>query len=132
MSDEKKYTEEEKKAFVDEMIHKVKNGGKRELSLDELAHTSGGRTLTTGEEVTIELIDRYEAMFIDMDLSADALIILNDELGFYPTVPSDLVEATKPKFGDHHWIHYWASKQRNKVRQDESGDDSFWADYSTG
>ena len=133
MSKEKKYTEEEIRSIVDDTIQKAKCGKKIELTPEELEHVAGGRrVLKTGEVVTIELIDRYEAMFIDMDLSADALIILNDELGFYPTVPSDLVQATKPKFGDHHWIHYWASKQRNKVRQDESGDDSFWADYSTG
>ena len=133
MSDKKKYTKEEIRTFVDEAIRRAKSGEKRELTPEELEHAAGGRrVLKTGEVVTIELIDRYEAMFIDMDLSADALIILNDELGFYPTVPSDLVQATKPKFGDHHWIHYWASKQRNKVRQDESGDDSFLVEYSTG
>ncbi len=81
MSEEKKYTKEEIRSFVDDTIQKAKSVKKIELTPEELEHVAGGRrVLKTGEVVTIELIDRYEAMFIDMDLSADALIILNDEL----------------------------------------------------
>lgn len=78
MSEEKKYTKEEIRLFVDDTIQKAKSGKKIELTPKELEHVAGGRRriLKTGEVVTEELINRYESMFIDMNLSADALIML--------------------------------------------------------
>ena len=68
MSKEEKYTEEEIRTIVDDTIKKAKCGKKIELTPEELEHVAGGRrVLKTGEVVTIELIDRYEAIFIDMD-----------------------------------------------------------------
>ena len=115
MSKEKKYTEEEKKAFVDEMIHKVKNGGKRELSLDELAHTSGGRTLTTGEDVTEEVIDRYRDFFKAQNVDMNMLLALNDEFGFYP-VDRHVMAQSINLYEDKH-VDWWATLQKEKLRK---------------
>ena len=130
MSEEKKYTPEEKKALIEEAIRKAKNGKKRELTLEELEQTAGGRKLTTGEVITEEVIDEYVTIFKGCHLRADDLIIINDELGFFPTEPRILEECMKDYEGA--WIDQWATKQKSKVRQENSGDYSIWNQLSTG
>ena len=130
MSEEKKYTQEEKKAFIEEAIRKAKSGEKRELTPEELEQTAGGRTLTTGEVITEKVIDEYVAIFKACHLRADDLIILNDTMGFYPTDPRILEECMKDYEGA--WIDQWATKQKSKVRQENGGDYSIWEQFSTG
>ena len=130
MSEEKKCTQEEKKALIDEVIRKAKSGEKRELTPEELKQFTGGRTLTTGEVITEEVIDEYVAIFKANHLRADDLIIINDALGFYPTEPGILEECMKDYEGA--WIDQWATKQKSKIRRENSGKDTLWEQYSTG
>lgn len=109
----------------------MKKENTMELNINELELVVGGRTLSTGEEITIEVIDEYEKLFKSIGLTADELIITNYAMGFYPT--DDKLIAYCMRDGTH--IDQWASKQRSKVRQDiraRNGEGSYLDQWSTG
>ena len=142
MSSEKKYTDEEVKAIVDDALRKAKEKlaagltpediirEDKELTPDELESAAGGRTLTNGQEITRELIEQYAAAFKALKANSDVLRMMSDELGFWPTDEHGMVD--KPDY-EGAWIDYWATKQKSKVRQTkDGGDKSFLDRYSTG
>ena len=130
MSNEKKYTDEEIRAIVDDAIVKAKNGEKRKLTPEELDNVAGGLApvLTTGEYITEELIDTYANRMKALNLNVDTVIILSDNLGFYPCDGKGMHGCA-----NHHefaYIDYWATLQKGKVRQ--RGEDDWLNAYSTG
>jgi|GEM_PF-2155789 len=142
MSSEKKYTDEEVKAIVDDALRKAKEklaagltpeeimSEERELTPDELESAAGGRTLTNGQLITEELVDTYAAIFKARKMNSDVLIITSETLGFWPTDEQGMVDKSAYE-GD--WIDYWATKQKSKVRQTKDGGYKSLLDrYSTG
>ena len=109
----------------------MKKENTMELNINELELVVGGRTLSTGEEITIEVIDEYEKLFKSIGLTSDQLIITSHAMGFYPT--DEHLIARCMREGTH--IDQWASKQRSKVRQDicaRNGEGSYLDQWSTG
>lgn len=118
MGEEKKYTEEEIKTIVDDIICKAKKGEKKELSLDELQHTTGGRTLTTGEVITEEVIDQYREFFKSQNVDLNMLTVLNDTMGFYP-VDRNVLSQSINLYEDKH-IDWWATLQKDKLHKENN------------
>ena len=91
---EKKYTQEEIRAIVDEAFNKAKLNARRELNLDEVQTVSGGnqyfdadgnRILKTGEPYCIETAEKYakEAMSLyEITGNWDVPETFLDDLGF--------------------------------------------------
>lgn len=143
MNSEKKYTDEEIRAKVEESIRKAKEklaagltpeeimSEDRELTPDELESAAGGRTLTTGEVITRELIEQYAAMFKARKMNSDVLKLVSKELGFYPMDEKNITQTNRAYDGA--WIDQWATNQKGKVRQTEDGGYKSLLDkYSTG
>ena len=107
MSTEKKYTDEEVKAIVEDAMRKAKEklaagltpeeimSEERELTPDELESAAGGRTLTTGEVITRELIEQYAAMFKAGKMNSDVLKLVSKELGFYPMDEKNITQTNR-------------------------------------
>jgi len=141
MSTEKKYTDEEVKAIVEDAMRKAKEklaagltpeeimSEERELTPDELESAAGGRTLTTGEVITRELIEQYAAMFKAGKMNSDVLKLVSKELGFYPMDEKNITQTNRDYDGA--WIDQWATNQKGKVRQEGEGN-NFLNQYSTG
>ena len=143
MSSEKKHTDEEVKAIVEDAMRTVKEKAAagltpediiredKELTPDELESAAGGRTLTTGEEITIELVDTYAAIFKARKMNSDMLKLVSNELGFYPMDERNITQTNRAYDGA--WIDQWATNQKGKVRQTEDGGYKSLLDrYSTG
>ena len=125
MNSEKKYTDEEIRAKVEESIRRAEEklaagltpeeimSEDRELTPDELESAAGGRTLTTGQVLTEEVVDQYAAFFKEMELTGDVLIIMSKELGFYPMDEAIVYHASRQYPGAH--IDHWATKQKRNV-----------------
>ena len=125
MSMEKKYTQEEIRAKVEEPIRRAKEKlaaghtpeeiihENKELTPDELESVTGGRTLTTGQVLTEEVVDQYAAFFKEMELTGDVLITMSEPLGFYPMDEAIVYHASRQYPGAH--IDHWATKQKRNV-----------------
>ena len=125
MSMEKKYTQEEIRAKVEEPIRRAKEKlaaghtpeeiihENKELTPDELESVTGRRTLTTGQVLTEEVVDQYAAFFKEMELTGDVLITMSEPLGFYPMDEAIVYHASRQYPGAH--IDHWATKQKRNV-----------------
>lgn len=94
---------------------------------------ASARTLTTGQEITEELVNQYADYFKSMKISSDVLRLTSNELGFYPTDNYGLLVAEEHHEGGH--IDYWATLQRSKVLQDRNakeGKGAFLDTFSRG
>ncbi len=85
----------------------------KELTPDELESVAGGRTLTTGQVLTEEVVDQYAAFFKEMELTGDVLITMSESLGFYPMDEAIVYHASRQYPGAH--IDHWATKQKRNV-----------------
>ena len=139
MNSEKKYTDEEIRAKVEESIRRAEEklaagltpeeimSEDRELTPDELESAAGGRTLTTGQVLTEEVVDQYAAFFKEMELTGDVLIIMSKELGFYPMDEAIANRVSRKYPGAH--VDHWATKQKRNIRKENNPDPSFWDKY---
>lgn len=107
MSTEKKYTDEEVKAIVEDAMRKAKEKlaagltpediirEDKELTPDELESAAGGRTLTNGQLITEELGDQYAAIFKARKMNSDMLRLVSNELGFYPMDEKNITQTNR-------------------------------------
>ena len=133
MSMEKKYTQEEIRTKVEESIRRAKEKlaaghtpeeiihENKELTADELESVAGGRMLTTGQEITVELVDQMAAAFKAQKVSADVLLKMSEELGFWPVHISDIYGARRKNEYEFAYIDQWATNQKGKLRQTQNG-----------
>ena len=145
MSIEKKYIQEEIRTKVEESIRRAKEKlaagltpeeiihENKELTADELESVAGGRMLTTGQEITVELVDQMAAVFKAQKVSADELIIMSHDLGFWPEHVSSITLARQRNEHEFAYIDQWATNQKGKVRQTQNGGFKNYLDpYSPG
>ena len=86
--------------------------------------------LTTGEEVTEEVIDRYATLFKELKLNPTSLIIFSKDMGFFDTNEKDITGIPEEYEGAN--IDYWASSQKSKLRQRTEGYTSILDPFSRG
>ena len=94
---------------------------------------ASARTLTTGQEITEELVNQYADFFKSCKINSDVLRLTSYELGFYATDDHGLLSAENHHEGGH--VDYWATLQRSKVRQEKNareGHGSFLDRWSRG
>ena len=94
---------------------------------------ASARTLTTGEVLTEEVVDRYAATLKVVGATSDELILFSHEYGFFNTDERGIMGCNKAYNGA--WIDYWATLQRSKLcqeREAKEGKGSFLDPYSRG
>ena len=96
MSNEKKYTQEEMKAIVDGILRKSNLSPTREISMDEMGHVAGGRTLPKTHQ---EIDDKWDAVESTRDHFGMAVAsILAHDLGLIDSAvyENDITRFTIP------------------------------------
>ena len=86
--------------------------------------------LTTGEEVTEEVIDRYATLFKELKLNPTSLIIVSNDMGFFDTNEKGITGSAEEYEGAN--IDYWATLQKSKLRQRTEGYTSILDPFSRG
>ena len=86
--------------------------------------------LTTGEEVTEEVIDRYATLFKELKLNPTSLIIVSNDMGFFDTNEKGITGSAEEYEGAN--IDYWATLQKSKLRQRSEGFTSILDPFSRG
>ena len=79
---------------------------------------ASARTLTTGEVITEEVVNQYAALMKAQKVSSDVLLMLSNEMHFYPTDVKGIGGTTDKFEGEN--IEYWATLQRSCVRQEQN------------
>ena len=91
---------------------------------------ASARTLTTGEVLTEEVVDRYAAALKVVSATSDELILFSNEYGFFNTDKRGIMECNKDYNGA--WIDYWATLQKSKLCQEREGFTSILDPFSRG
>ena len=91
---------------------------------------ASARTLTTGEVLTEEVVDRYAAAMKAVSATTDELILFSEEYGFFNTDERGIMGCNKAYNGA--WIDYWATLQRSKLCQEREGYTSILDPFSRG
>lgn len=86
---------------------------------------ASARTLTTGEEITDEVIDRYVDVLKSTGFNENGLISFSDSFGFYPMlyVEKQSIIASERDYKGA-MFDCWASKQKEKAARERSGNTS--------
>ena len=91
---------------------------------------ASARTLTTGEVLTEEVVDRYAAALKVVSATSDELILFSNEYGFFNTDKKGIMGCKKDYDGA--WIDYWAGLQKSKLCQEREGYTSILDPFSRG
>ena len=91
---------------------------------------ASARTLTTGEVLTEEVVDRYAATLKAVGATSDELIMFSHEYGFFNTDERGIMGCKTAYNGA--WIDYWAGLQKSKLCQEREGYTSILDRFSRG
>ena len=91
---------------------------------------ASARTLTTGEVLTEEVVDRYAAALKVVSATSDELILFSNEYGFFNTDKQGIMGCNTDYDGA--WIDYWAGLQKSKLCQEREGYTSILDPFSRG